>query len=1605
MKSKLKAIVLSSLFAVSTLCASVGMAIAIPAQARGGGDSAQSQAYFVRSERDMMGAWYAGDKDGDGQNVENRYRGKEGAILMYQYSMPDGHTYSTAEELNNFNDNSEWTKDGGAVNPDGSKIHYVELPDWVNNVEGNIADLDTSTFQGGSHWYWNRSQMTYEKWQARGAANANYKKGLPKAVMPVDIERSVEEAKKYPSRISDPNSIYLFVSQEGTAPFLYDVDVTDDDWHLVTIYVGTNRYDQYDGYEQYEGYVCIKDPEGNVLAEHVVKDIYKTQNVTFAVKGDFTIHASRTDSAMSTMELFAIYFDAMPTFDTEVSVTNFTAKRVNDPKYITLSWKNTTENQITSVYRREKGQSDAEWVYLTETDAGATSYVDVTTSVSKTYEYMLSSGLKRTAPSNKYFVEPNLVDYNLPDTASIQEISTAPYKRTKIVLDKVLYDVAAKETLKIKATLYKIDENGEYVPYEGQKIQFTLNGEKTHITGTDIATMQTDLGCATTSKSGTARFSYEQPYAGVYTITASITAVPDEYDPEQGYDACSTTASFVMRGEEYYKAPVLSTISEAIKPGETVTITGYNLAVDSLFQIVYAPNAGKTPEAFDDDAPSKDYKYMSATDLLTYDSEGENGLMFILPETENAGTYDFWVRTQYGWSNGITLNATRAIYLSQEASYEGLPIEIVGRNFFQSEYGIGTDASSMDSLRVKLVNKENPSIFYIVPVEKGIRYTAKQSATGKEVYDSNPYKITFITPNVSVYGRYDVFVAADGVDFRELEEPQVFEIVKKKAQSWDTTVFGADYSSHIGNDPLDLQVYWAQDLNYIDNVHTMKSNATEALKQMNALIAQKLEKYKDATTPQETVLLGSVDAIKTYTENLKALIRKLGQGAGGIIYFPAGDYYISGMNVGDNVNNVLFIGDKDGGTNIHFVNSRAQTEYFFQMGSQVTADGKPTGSCNVGWARLNFDRYTIEQPAPNKFKVFMEDPDMVIYAGSGSTTQNIATYVSYNKFVSQCNLNFNYQTNYRATMVIAGEKNILMQHINHVGGASLQWGRSYKYQTIRNCIIDGSGVSSCTVFGLAKYTIMENIWGSNNYAGHGLKIGAYGYIGNCYVSKTGERGADAKNNGEAILIEPPTNYFSVGSVLSATARSFTYAQYSGTIVTEATRCDAGDISVYITDGKGVGQVRRLKYVGQGEYGNYYEFLDGEKDWDVIPDETSLATIVAPSICNTIYATTVEDTLKPILLYGNNFDTIVANCTTIDSEGIALCSITVGSVGRFTANIGIRVENNTIIGTSPVTGYGGIYTQVSRDGGSYCGHEVLNITIKNNVLKDIYPDTTLGWEFKPGVSEVMDASGIIVSGAGSVVDIVGSRFITVENNTVDGCDGYGIYCSSGVDCLVVRNNKINNVGTKEEVTLGSPTNTAIMGHHTLYVNGEVSSLSGEYKMGVLLPETEDYDGMSFLGWTTSSNFQDGDDIVTLARATDTTLYAVYGYKVQLMLNYEKNGVNAGVGAEYVVQKNAVVQAQVKAFGEPFRVGYTFGGWYIDAACTQQADLTTPITQNTKLYAKWTSDETSMPNNPDDSTKSKSGCSRRGIIGTSATIICLIIAVAAHVVIKKRKNDAQ
>lgn len=46
-------------------------------------------------------------------------------------------------------------------------------------------------------------------------------------------------------------------------------------------------------------------------------------------------------------------------------------------------------------------------------------------------------------------------------------------------------------------------------------------------------------------------------------------------------------------------------------------------------------------------------------------------------------------------------------------------------------------------------------------------------------------------------------------------------------------------------------------------------------------------------------------------------------------------------------------------------------------------------------------------------------------------------------------------------------------------------------------------------------------------------------------------------------------------------------------------------------------------------------------------------------------------------------------------------------------------------------------------------------------------------------------------------------------------------------------------------------------------------------------------------------------------------------------------------------------------DPTREGYTFAGWYTDAACTKAYDFATAVTSDMTLYAKWTKNEASSP----------------------------------------------
>ncbi|MEH7073877.1 InlB B-repeat-containing protein, partial [Neobacillus drentensis] len=89
----------------------------------------------------------------------------------------------------------------------------------------------------------------------------------------------------------------------------------------------------------------------------------------------------------------------------------------------------------------------------------------------------------------------------------------------------------------------------------------------------------------------------------------------------------------------------------------------------------------------------------------------------------------------------------------------------------------------------------------------------------------------------------------------------------------------------------------------------------------------------------------------------------------------------------------------------------------------------------------------------------------------------------------------------------------------------------------------------------------------------------------------------------------------------------------------------------------------------------------------------------------------------------------------------------------------------------------------------------------------------------------------------------------------------------------------------------------------------------------------------------------DFVNDIVPATNITLYAKWTTN-SYTVNFDSQGGSAitGIYANY--------HSKITAPTAPTKVGYTFGGWYKDAACTTEWDFANDtVSNNTTLYAKW------------------------------------------------------
>ncbi len=124
----------------------------------------------------------------------------------------------------------------------------------------------------------------------------------------------------------------------------------------------------------------------------------------------------------------------------------------------------------------------------------------------------------------------------------------------------------------------------------------------------------------------------------------------------------------------------------------------------------------------------------------------------------------------------------------------------------------------------------------------------------------------------------------------------------------------------------------------------------------------------------------------------------------------------------------------------------------------------------------------------------------------------------------------------------------------------------------------------------------------------------------------------------------------------------------------------------------------------------------------------------------------------------------------------------------------------------------------------------------------------------------------------------------------------------------------------------------------------SCYSGSKPVAVDNPTKEN---ATFAGWYLDEDLTERASLTELVVTKDVTLYAKWVDNALIHeLSFETNGGNAIENAEWV-------EGSVLTVTAPTREGYTFAGWFYDAACKEPADLEAlTFTANGTLYAEWT-----------------------------------------------------
>jgi len=613
-----------------------------------------------------------------------------------------------------------------------------------------------------------------------------------------------------------------------------------------------------------------------------------------------------------------------------------------------------------------------------------------------------------------------------------------------------------------------------------------------------------------------------------------------------------------------------------------------------------------------------------------------------------------------------------------------------------------------------------------------------------DVVSFTPFSAVFTVSDSVPQGTYFVEVSNDG------------------GNNWSRTTSGQTLTVVAGNiaddDPLNLGVAWARDFSWDNEFDVTDFGANP----------------DPANTTNDTAFV-------------QAAINAARDSGGGVVFFPKGDYFITTITL---PSNIVLLGECREHTRlIHIGNSTN-----FINSAHVSDPGSLTGPVNrQGVARLTL-LLSDEEMRPDAFiwlgerwgdsfgdatlreanRLFVYDVKQYYRFGSPNNPASGRgmglLFLAHERVLIQGN----YFRGHMGCIYMTA-----VSQYYFVRGNRFEYTRGQVHSLARYFFAEGN-----TLIG---QTYRDASGNAVSYSMHGIMARDSSFMANNYVARMGDR-TNQNNEGEAICVEVPAGYHNLGQVLGAMGTSVTVAAERPLVWP---RMDYGTLSIAIVYGRGMGQLRPVASIVGSTIVVTEEFA-------VQPDHTSRFTLIGPNDSTTFYNNTIHDNAKGLWIFGNSFDGVIANNTSVDSEGIFVWTNGNRDSG-IVPGYGTRIADNLVVGSSWRSGVGGIGFTTGRGRSDFFstdifGFEVINNVVVGGVNPRFNPALPNAETEAPPVSGIYAWSTLKASGFDGIDGARDAVNTIIFGNHVENLQ-YGIHLSRSTYGSVIMNNTYAAMGSR------------------------------------------------------------------------------------------------------------------------------------------------------------------------------------------------------------------